>query len=66
MKIIELSKMSTSRPEMQATEETTSISNRARLEVLEEHTNKITLILEGVTNNITKLRVAIKSNTEEN
>lgn len=54
-----------SRLEKQTTEDAT-ISNRAKLEVLEEHTNKIASMLEGVTNNIVELCVAIESNTQDN
>lgn len=36
------------------------------MEVLEERTNKITTILEGVTNNIVEFRVVLESNKEDN
>lgn len=47
-------------------EEIQAISNRERLEVLEAHTTKITSILDGVTNTMVELRVAMYSSTEEN
>ncbi|XP_042969094.1 uncharacterized protein LOC122301779 [Carya illinoinensis] len=52
--------------ERQSVEEPTGISNRARLEVLEDHTNKITSILDGVTNNLAELRVAMETSNKDN
>lgn len=54
------------RQEKQSAKDALGISNRARLEVLEDHTNKITTILEGVTSNIVELCVAIESINEDN
>ncbi|XP_042962489.1 uncharacterized protein LOC122296761 [Carya illinoinensis] len=42
------------------------ISNRARLEVLKDHTNKITSIHDGVTNNLAELRVAMETSNKDN
>lgn len=55
-----------SRQEKQSIEDASSISNRAQLEVIKDRNNKITTILEGVINNITKLHVAMESNNEDN
>ncbi|XP_042962448.1 uncharacterized protein LOC122296713 [Carya illinoinensis] len=52
--------------EKQSVEEPTGISNRAQLEVLEDHTNKITSILNDVTNNLADLRVAMETSNKDN